>query len=148
MTNLKKILDLFDKKEKKDLIFLSFLVFFSIFLEMFSLAIIVPVFNIIFVDHSSWLNLFINNTQLLKSTNFKIIILVILVFIFFFKNVYLIILNFFVLKFFSSFQEKVSNKLFLQYLNNDQNIIYDKNSLNLLKKVVQDTDGLRIYLIR
>jgi ABC-type multidrug transport system fused ATPase/permease subunit len=147
MTNLKKILDLFDKKEKKALVFLSFLVFFSIFLEMFSLAIIVPVFNIIFVDHSSWLNLFINNIQLLKSTNFKIIILVILVFIFFFKNVYLIILNFFVLKFFSSFQEKVSNKLFLQHLNNDQNIIYDKNSLNLLKKVVQDTDGLRIYLI-
>ena len=147
MTNLKKILDLFSYKERKFLIILSSAVFVSIFLEMLSLAIIVPVFNIVFVEHSSWINLIIDNNIIIKSIFFKIFILFTLVFVFLFKNIFLITLNFFFAKFFFSFQERVSNKLFLQHLNNDKNIVYDQNSQILLRKVVQDSDGLRIYIV-
>jgi ABC-type multidrug transport system fused ATPase/permease subunit len=147
MNNIKKILDLFSYKEKKFLIILSSAVLFSIFLEMLSLAIIVPVFNVVFVEHSSWINLFINDGIIIKSTSFKIFILLTLLFIFLLKNFFLIILNLFFAKFFFSFQERVSNKLFLQYLNNDKNIVYDQNSQTLLRKVVQDSDGLRFYIV-
>jgi ABC-type multidrug transport system fused ATPase/permease subunit len=147
MNSLRKIFLLFNEKEKKFFIILSILVFFSIFLEMLSLAIIVPVFNIIFVERSSWINLFINDIDLLKSANFKIFVLVTLIFIFLIKNIFLIILNFFLLKFFSFFQERISNKLFLQHLNSDNDIIYNHNSQILLRKVVQDSEGLKIYLI-
>jgi len=147
MNSLKKIFLLFNEKEKKFFIILSILVFFSIFLEMLSLAIIVPVFNIIFVERSSWINLFINDIDLLKSANFKIFVLVALIFIFLIKNIFLIILNFFLLKFFSFFQERISNKLFLQHLNSDNDVIYNHNSQILLRKVVQDSEGLKIYLI-
>ena len=84
MKNLKKILFLFSESEKKRLLLLSTFVFFCIFLEMLSLAIIVPVFNIIFLENSSLFNSFFNNLELLKSNNFKILLLMILIFIFFF----------------------------------------------------------------
>ena len=112
MTNFNKILFLFSKRQKKIFVILSIFIFFCLFLEMLSLAFIVPVFNIIFVEQSSWVNLFISDTEFLKSKNFKIIILTTLVLVFFIKNIFLIILNYFTLKFYSSIQLEISNKLF------------------------------------
>jgi ABC-type multidrug transport system fused ATPase/permease subunit len=83
----------------------------------------------------------------LRSVNFKILVLVSLILIFLIKNIFLIILNFFLLKFFSFFQERVSNKLFLQHLNSDNDVIYNHNSQTLLRKVVQDSEGLKVYLV-
>jgi ABC-type multidrug transport system fused ATPase/permease subunit len=147
MNPLRNIFFLFNEKEKKFFIILSISVFFSIFFEMLSLAIIVPVFNIIFVERSSWTSLFINDNDLLRSVNFKILVLVFLILIFLIKNIFLIILNFFLLKFFSFFQERISNKLFLQHLNSANDVIYNHNSQTLLRKVVQDSEGLKIYLV-
>ena len=147
MKNLKKILFLFSESEKKRLLLLSTFVFFCIFLEMLSLAIIVPVFNIIFLENSSLFNSFFNNLELLKSNNFKILLLMILIFIFFFKNIFLGLVNLHILKFYNNFQLLVSNKLFLQYLNKSGNIVYDKDSKNLLRKIVGDSDNIKIYVL-
>jgi ABC-type multidrug transport system fused ATPase/permease subunit len=145
MNNLRKIFFIFSKKQKLHFKFLSFFMFFCIFLEMLSLAIIVPVFNVIFNEQSSWINLYINNDQLLKSNFFKITILTILIFTYFLKNIFLIIYNYFSIKFYSSLQLEVSNKLFLQYLNNNYNIVNKKNSDYLVRKILNDTDGVRLY---
>lgn len=145
MNNLSKIFFIFSKKQKLHFNFLSFFMFFCIFLEMLSLAIIVPVFNVIFNEQSSWINLIIDDEQLLKSNFFKIIILIILLFIFFFKNIFLIIYSYFLNKFYSSLQLEVSNKLFLQHLNINYNIGNKKNSDYLVRKILNDTDGLRLY---
>jgi len=145
--NFKKILFLFSESEKKKLLLLSTFVFFCIFLEMLSLAIIVPVFNIIFLENSSLFNSFFNNLELLRSNNFKILLLIILIFIFFFKNIFLGLVNLYILKFYNNFQLLVSNKLFLQYLNKSGNIVYDKDSKNLLRKIVGDSDNIKIYVL-
>ena len=147
MKNFKKILFLFSESEKKRLLLLSTFVFFCIFLEMLSLAIIVPVFNIIFLENSSLFNSFFNNLELLKTNNFKILLLIILIFIFFFKNIFLGLVNLYTLKFYNNFQLLVSNKLFLQYLNKSGNIVYDKDSKNLLRKIVGDSDNIKIYVL-
>lgn len=147
MKNFKKILFLFSESEKKKLLILSILVFFCIFFEMLSLAIIVPVFNIIFLENSSLFNTFFDNLELLKSNNFKIVLLIILIFIFFSKNIFLGLVNFLILKFFNNFQLLVSNKLFLQHLYKQGNIIYDKNSKDLLRKIVGDSDNIKIYVL-
>jgi ABC-type multidrug transport system fused ATPase/permease subunit len=145
--NFKKILFLFSESEKKKLLLLSTFVFFCIFLEMLSLAIIVPVFNIIFLENSSLFNSFFNNLELLRSNNFKILLLIILIFIFFLKNIFLGLVNLHILKFYNNFQLLVSNKLFLQYLNKSGNIVYDKDSKNLLRKIVGDSDNIKIYVL-
>jgi ABC-type multidrug transport system fused ATPase/permease subunit len=147
MTNFNKIYFLFSKKQKKILVILSIFIFFCLFLEMLSLAFIVPVFNIIFVEQSSWVNLFIADTEFLKSKNFKIIILTTLVLVFFIKNIFLIILNYFTLKFYSSIQLEISNKLFLQYLDQTEDIVLEKKSENLIRKIIGDSDGVKNYLV-
>ena len=114
---------------------------------MLSLAIIVPVFNIIFLENSSLFNSFFNNLELLRSNNFKILLLIILIFIFFLKNIFLGLVNLHILKFYNNFQLLVSNKLFLQYLNKSGNIVYDKDSKNLLRKIVGDSDNIKIYVL-
>ncbi len=147
MKNFKKIFFLFSESEKKKLLLLSTFVFFCIFLEMLSLAIIVPVFNIIFLENSSLFNSFFNNLELLKSNNFKIVLLIILIFIFFFKNIFLGFVNLLILKFYNNFQLLVSNKLFLQHLNKNGNIVHDKDSNDLLRKIVGDSDNIKIYVL-
>lgn len=147
MSNFNKILFLFSAKQKKIFIILSIFIFFCLFIEMVSLAAIVPVFNIIFVEQSSWVNLFIKDTEFLKSKNFKIIILTIFVFVFFFKNIFLIILNYFTLKFYSSIQLEISNKLFLQHLDQTEDILHEKKSENLIRKIIGDSDGVKYYLV-
>jgi ABC-type multidrug transport system fused ATPase/permease subunit len=147
MNNLKKIFFLFSIKEKKIIIFISMLIFICIVMEMLSLAVIVPVFNVIFVERSSWINLFIDNPEILKSNNFKIFVLIILIFIFFLKNLFLILVNFFTTRFYSNFQVAISDKLFLQYLDHNENIVYEKDSDNLLRKIVGDCEGLRTYIV-
>jgi ABC-type multidrug transport system fused ATPase/permease subunit len=147
MSNFNKILFLFSAKQKKIFIILSIFIFFCLFIEMVSLAFIVPVFNIIFVEQSSWVNLFIKDTEFLKSKNFKIIILTILLFVFFIKNIFLIILNYFTLKFYSSIQLEISNRLFLQHLDQTEDILYEKKSENLIRKIIGDSDGVKNYLV-
>jgi len=147
MSNFNKILFLFSAKQKKILIILSIFIFSCLFIEMMSLALIVPVFNIIFVEKSSWVNLFIKDAEFLTSKNFKIIILTILVFVFFFKNIFLIILNYFTLKFYSSIQLEISNRLFLQHLDQTEDILYEKKSENLIRKIIGDSDGVKHYLV-
>jgi ABC-type multidrug transport system fused ATPase/permease subunit len=147
MINLKKIFFLFSPREKKILILISTIIFISILIEMFSLAVIVPVFNIIFTERSSWINFFINNDELLKSINFKIGLLIILLFIFFLKNFFLICVNFFTSRFYSNFQIAISDKLFSQYLDDSQSVLYEKDSENLLRKIVGDCEGLKFYVV-
>ena len=147
MKNLNKIFFIFSKKQKLHFKFLCFFMFICTFFEMLSLAVIVPVFNVIFNEQSSWINLIINDEQLLKSNFFKIIILFILLFIFFLKNIFLIIYNYFLNKFYNSLQIEVSNKLFSQHLDNNYNIANKKNSDYLVRKILNDTDGLRLYCL-
>jgi ABC-type multidrug transport system fused ATPase/permease subunit len=145
MNNLNKIFFLLSNKEKRTFKFLSFLMFLCIILEMLSLAVIVPVFNVIFNEKSSWINLYIKNEELLKSNYFKISILTILLVIFFIKNIFLIISNYFSIKFYSSVQLNISNKLFLQQLNSNHSIVSKNNSDYLIRKILNDTDALRLY---
>ena len=101
MNDLNKIFFLTNKKEKYKLAIISGLNFFGIFLEMLSFALIIPVFNVIFLDekseipilnlmHSHFSNLNIN----LDDEIYKILILLILILIFFSKNIFLIIINY------------------------------------------------------
>ena len=93
---MKKILFLLNKKEKNYLIIISLFLLIGVFVEMISFAIIIPVFNIIFLNSLSdniFFKLFFDNKDFLITKQFKIIILVILIVIFFVKNIYLIILS-------------------------------------------------------
>ena len=153
MNDLKKIFFLTNKKEKYKLAVISGLNFFGIFLEMLSFALIIPVFNIIFLDekseipilnllHSHFSNLNIN----LDDGIYKILILLILILIFFFKNIFLIIINYVSIKFYNLFQLRISNSLFKLYLKQDYSFFLDSKSDFLVRKLINDTMGVKTYL--
>lgn len=153
MDDLKKIFFLINKKEKYKLAIISGLNFFGIFLEMLSFALIIPVFNIIFLDKKSEVTILNFIYSKLSSFNinieddiFKILILFILILLFFFKNIFLIIINYFSIKFYNFIQLRISNSLFKLYLKQDYSFFLDSKSDFLVRKLINDTMGVKTYL--
>ena len=85
----KKIIFLLNKDEIKFLTIFSFLLLIGIFFEMLSFVIIIPVFNLIFLNNFSdnfLLNIFFSNSDVPETSNFKIFVLFIMLLVFFLKN--------------------------------------------------------------
>jgi ABC-type multidrug transport system fused ATPase/permease subunit len=146
---MKKILFLLNKKEKNYLIIISLFLLIGVFVEMISFAIIIPVFNIIFLNSLSdniFFRLFFDNKDFLITKQFKIIILVILLIIFFVKNIYLIILNFYSKKFFYFLNIRLSTDLFSLYLKQNYYFFLNNKSDNLLRKSTNDIVGLQNFI--
>jgi ABC-type multidrug transport system fused ATPase/permease subunit len=146
---MKKIFFLLNKKERSYLIIISAFLLVGVFVEMISFAIIIPVFNIIFLNSLSdniFFSLFSHNKDFLVTKQFKIITLGILLIIFFIKNIYLIILNFYTKKFFYSLNIRLSTDLFNLYLKQNYYFFLNNKSDNLLRKSTNDVVGFQTFL--
>ena len=147
---IKKIFFILNKKEKIKIFFITIINFFAIFLEMLSIAIIIPVFNIIFfnnVNKYNWLNNFFNGFASFEGDKLKIFVLIALLLIFVLKNIILIIFHYISTKFFFLINLRISNNLFNIYLNNDYNYLSKLNTDHLLRKVYNDAEGVRSFLL-
>lgn len=146
---LKKIYFILSKSEKIKFIFISIINFFTIFLEMLSIAVIIPVFDMIFfdnIDKYNFLNNFLPEFIPFESDNFKILILITVLLGFLLKNIILIIFHYITSKFFFLINLRISNKLFNIYLNNDYNFFLSLKSDDLLRKVYNDAEGVKSFL--
>ena len=145
----KKIFFLLDKNEIKYLIIISIFLLLGIFFEMLSFVIIIPVFNLVFLNNFSdnfLLNLFFTDNGALENNNSKVIILVIMLLIFFIKNIYLIIFNYFNKKFFYDLNIRLSTNLFTLYLKQNYFFFLKNKSDNLLRKSTNDIVGFQTFL--
>ena len=145
----KKIFFLLDKNEIKFLFIASVFLLLGIFLEMLSFVIIIPVFNLIFLNDFSdnfLLNLFFTDIGALENNKLKVIILVIMLLIFFIKNTYLIVFNYFNRKFFYDLNMRLSTNLFTLYLKQNYFFFLKNKSDNLLRKSTNDIVGFQTFL--
>ena len=145
----KKILFLLDKNERKFLVITSVFLLLGIFLEMLSFVIIIPVFNLIFLNDFSdnfLLDLFFTDIGPLENNKLKVIILVIMLLIFFIKNIYLIVFNYFNRKFFYDLNMRLSTNLFTLYLKQNYFFFLKNKSDNLLRKSTNDIVGFQTFL--
>ena len=146
---MKKILFLLNKKEKNYLIIISVFLLIGVFVEMISFAIIIPVFNIIFLNSLSenlFFDFFFFSKDFEVDKEFKIITLVTLLLIFFVKNIYLIILNFYSKKYFYFLNIRLSTDLFSLYLKQNYYFFLNNKSDNLLRKSTNDILGFQNFL--
>lgn len=146
---LKKITFLLNKNEVKFLSIFSFLLLIGIFFEMLSFVIIIPVFNLIFLNNFSdnfLLNIFFSNSDIPESSNFKILVLFIMMLVFFAKNLYLIIVNYYNRKFFYDLNIRLSTNLFKIYLKQKYFFFLKNKSDNLLRKSTNDIQGFQTFL--
>jgi ABC-type multidrug transport system fused ATPase/permease subunit len=146
---VKKILFLLNKNETRVLLIISLFTLLGIFFEMLSFAIIIPVFNIIFLNNfyeNSFFHNFFSYKDFLITKNFKITVLLILVLVFFIKNTYLIFLNYYNKRFFYFLNIRLSSDLFSLYLKQNYSFFLSNKSDNLLRKSTNDISGFQTFL--
>ena len=148
MKTIKNILNLLTFEEKKRYFIITILLFFSTSLEMVSLALIIPVFNIVFLNKIPNLEVFYYyNESYFSENSVKISILLLTLLCFVIKNFLLIFYNYKSVNFFYQFSERITNNIIKIFLNQNYSFFLSKKSENILVKTFNNTQGLKIYLI-
>jgi ABC-type multidrug transport system fused ATPase/permease subunit len=136
---------------KKELIFIS-VIFFGVLittiLDVLSFTIIIPIFQIIFLNkipQIDFLNSFFNHYDL--TLNIKILILLIFIFLFFIKNTLIIIFNYYFINCFQKTNTRISKDLFKFYINQEYISFLKFSSENFLQKVTNDVNNLNSWLV-
>jgi ABC-type bacteriocin/lantibiotic exporter with double-glycine peptidase domain len=148
--NIEIFIYLLTKKEKFLFLLTTSLNFFGIFLEMLSLALIIPVLNIIFFNSLPNNFLFLKifyNSNLFSDMNIKILVVTFLIIFFFIKTFLLIIFNYLYLRFINLMCIRLSNDLYKLYLEKDFDFFLSDKSNNILRKITVDITGVRNYLV-
>ena len=145
--NFKIINELLNFKEKISVIYIFFILFFSIIFDLVSFAIIVPVFDVIFLDKVPNLNLnnFIEDFLLFLFKN-KVILLLCVLALFSIKNLILIFFNFVSNKFFVDHEVRCRNELFSFFINQEYAFYLKKETSHYLTKIVDDVVRYKTYL--
>jgi ATP-binding cassette, subfamily B, bacterial PglK len=140
ITTLIKFFQILNSKLRKRAILLLILSLFIIPLELLSIAIIIPIFSIIF-QPTAQTNLFISLDFLnqILSHEYKIeIILIILIMIFLVKNIFLAFFIKLKVRYVFLIQEYVSHHIFFKYLNSDYNFQLKNDSSTIARNIITE----------
>ena len=128
--------------KKKELIFFLILLgggTIVTLLDLISFLFIIPLFNIIFLDQNI---IFFNIKVDVADNNIKILVIILFVLLFIFKNLLIIYYNHIYVNFFKNIKTRISGELFKKYLNQDYIFLTKNSSKNLLQKITHDVDNL------
>jgi ABC-type multidrug transport system fused ATPase/permease subunit len=144
---------LLDKNDKKKAFYMLFLVIIGTFLEMLSMSIIFPVIQLVLNEN------FINEYSFLKKNfhltqNLLIIYtLILLIIIFFIKNIFLTFIIIYKAKFIELLRNKLSKKLHLMYLGKDYSFFINTHTSELIRnlhqevpKIIKGMDGILVLI--
>ena len=139
MKLIHQILSILDKKDKFHFYSLLILIFISMFLEMLSIGLIVPIITLIINSDHSFLNSynisFLQNFLLMSKEIQIVTVLITFVFVYFLKSIYLTFLTIYLNSFSYNLKAKLSKNLFKQYLNKKFEFYIDNNSSILLRNI-------------
>ena len=134
--NLKKFYSHFPEKfKKKSIIFIILLVFSSL-LETLSIGLIFPVIE--FIINGNFPNNFLGfdfRTFLINKDNFILNFIIFIILLYLFKTVFLVLFNYWQLKFSRNIFKYLSTDLFKKYLFSPISLYHKKNSAVLLRNV-------------
>jgi ABC-type multidrug transport system fused ATPase/permease subunit len=149
MTIFKNITFLLNKKYKKKLNFIIFLMIIGLFFEMLSIGILIPFIAIIINPRLfiSKLALYYNIELLNKYTNLQLSLLGIsvLLMIYTIKSLYLIYLNWQQSSFISNLSADLSKTLFFNYIAKPYSFFLNQNSAILLRNVQGEVDQFMAF---
>ena len=148
MLKIQDINYIFTKKEILLLWTIFFGVIITTLLDILSFALIIPIFQIIFLNKTyefSFLNFFFSSYNL--NLNLKIALLLGFVIVFSAKNILIIFFNYFFIKAFQKINVRISKDLFFLFLNQEYSIFLKSTSDNFLQKVTNDINNLNTWLV-
>tara|TARA_Y100000389_G_C17388524_1_gene478489 strand:- start:501 stop:1217 length:717 start_codon:yes stop_codon:yes gene_type:complete len=144
-----KLLSLFDKKEKKKVIYLFAFIGFASILELLSLGMILPISTLFIspgVENNEFINFVIKNFSLPKDNLIYFFILIFAI-LYLFKILFLVFISWFEQSFLNSFKFNLSNRFFQNYIEKDYSFFIGKNSSEFLRNIMAEIDHLiRFYM--
>ena len=145
---LKKVNDLLNGSQKKELIILSILLFVGAILEFVSIGVLGPIINVIIKGQSTTLNIILSNFNItnLNQESVTLILLLLVILIYLFKILFLYKLtqkNYTFLNFLSA---NLSLKLYKKYIYNAYDFHIKNNSAFLIKNITNEVGSLRNLL--
>ena len=136
---IKKLYEMLPRKEKGETLIIAILMFIGMLFETLGVGLVVPVVSLL-IDQTALNNYPIIQNIISKFTfigqdNFVLVILLLLVFVFLIKNIYLFVVNFYKLSFTYRVNLFLSMKIFYIYLNQSYSYFLDKNSSQLIRNI-------------
>jgi len=136
MTNTSKIFYILDKKYNLKLILILFLTLIMTLLELFSIALIIPLISsLVGSGEEVFLYDYLRNYFELDDDKLLVIVLSLFIFIFFIKNCFLVFFNSVKIKFTYQLFVDLSNKIFKNYLLRDYSSFIKQNSSKFIRNV-------------
>ena len=152
MNLISQIFSILDKNDKFHFFLLLFLIFISMFLEMLSIGLIVPIITLVLESDQSFFSQFnfliLNNFLLLNKETQIILVLVIFAFVYFVKSVYLTLLTVYLNSFSYNLKAKLSKNLLKSYLNKKFQFYIENNSSKLLRNIKDEPDLFVIQVFK
>lgn len=143
MNKIYKINNILNNKQKTYLIVLFFLTIITIFFEVFSISLIIPVMQSIFggnVDNKFNFIFMLNDFFNFNFENPVVIILTFIAFIYFIKSIYIQFFFWFKGKFSYNLITSISKKIYKVYLFKKINFFFNKNSSDFIKNITVETE--------
>lgn len=145
---MKKIFffNLLTQKEKNIFFPLCLIILFSSILEILSVGILIPFFDLILKNKSYFYNNLLQNyIDKFGYNNLVFYSIIIIFFLFTFKTIFLIFSSFFQLKFIKNINVNISKKLLAIYLNKSF-IFYLKNNTSFLIQNINEVNSITLHI--
>ena len=148
ISELNQFIYLLEKKEIIGVVIIIFLMLLAALLEMLSLAVLIPVFNLMFSQDLNKYKYLIDLQIYFNLTDYYLIlsILSFILFSFIFKNFFLLFYNFKLFQLTNSIQVNISKKLFNNYLNQSYSFFFNKNSSFLIRNLTVEIERFANYI--
>lgn len=146
--SIKKISEILNKRQIKNLIFLGFLLFFGMIIEIFSIGVILPIFSFIGGDENVIILKSVNNLHVIKNLEKKQLLIfssVLIFSVYLFKAFYMIYLAYRQNQFLTNLSSKISSRLFTKYILMPFKNHVEGNTSNLIKNVLVEVDTFNSF---
>ena len=145
---IKKFLYFFNKDQKRSLIILFIFMLIATSLEMIGLGFVFTIIGSLGTISTKDNILFeiINNFFEASSADIFSYLLIIFLFFYIIKIIFLVFYNWFESNFLYAYRENLSSRVFKQYLKQNYNYFYNRNSSEFIRNLITEVDQFIIYL--
>ena len=144
----KKVNDLLNGNQKKELIILSLLLLVGAIFEFMSIGVLAPIINVIIKGESTTLNILLSNLNItnLNQNSITLILLLLVISIYLIKIIFLYKLTYKNYTFLNFLSANLSLKLYKKYIYNAYDFHIKNNSAFLIKNINTEVSSLRNLL--
>ena len=146
--SIKKLSEILNKRQIENLIFLGFLLFFGMIIEIFSIGVILPIFSFIGGDENFIILKTLNNLDFIKNIEQKQLLIfsaVLILSVYLFKALYMIYLAYKQNQFLSNLSLKLSSRLFAKYILMPYKNHVEGNTSNLIKNILVEVNTFNSF---